>query len=981
MVGKTVRHYKIIEMLGIGGMGTVYKARDTKLDRYVALKFLAPHLSRTEDTKKRFIHEAKAVSALDHPNICSIYEISETDDKELFIAMACYDGESLKVKIEDTRLPVDESIGIVIQILEGLTKAHSREIIHRDIKPANILVTEDHQIKIVDFGLAKLAGKTALTKEGSTLGTVAYMSPEQTEGREVDHRTDIWAVGVVLYEMLAGHRPFKGDYEQVVIYSIMNEDPEPIINLNSDIQPELQQIVDRALQKNPESRYSSAAKMLKDLKAYQSSRRAVEMGTFDLTTFLRRIKKPRIAIPAISIIFLIIVSAVWFFGRQAKVRWARQEALPEIKRLVETNWRDFTEAYELAEKAEKYIPNDPALAELFSKSSLNINVNTDPPGVSVYMKKYKSPESEWTYMGVSPTDKIRVPIGIFRWKLEKEGYETVLAVASTWAINPLGKDLIVASNLKRVLDKKGSILPDMVRVSGVKTPKGIFEDFFIDRNEVTNKDYKKFINSGGYKNETYWTHEFINKGNILTREEAMAKFVDQTGITGPATWQAGDYPEGEDNYPVSGVSWYEAAAYAAFAGKSLPTGQHWGLARGEYTSLIQWPQLGGFAIFAPFSNFSMKGPVPVGSLPGITSYGANDMAGNVREWCWNKTAAGKLIRGGAWNDNTYRFAEFAGAPEFDRSPKNGFRCAFYPDPEKIPKTAFETASFGKIRDFYKEKPVSDAIFQVYKDQFSYDKTALNTHLESRNEGAEDWIHERISYDAAYGGERIIANLFLPKNATPPYQTVIYFPGSAAIFQSSSKDIANYYEFPIFLSFLVKNGRAVLFPVYKGTFERRDDALIPVFMTGNSHQYTDFVIQLVKDFKRSIDYLETRQDINYNKLAYYGMSWGGVMAVYIPAVEERLKTTILLGGGIEGQDRPEVNPINYLKHVKTPTLMLSGKYDTIFPYETCIKPMYDLLGTPDKHKELKLYETDHIAPMNDYIREILAWLDRYLGPIK
>jgi serine/threonine protein kinase len=313
MIGKTIHHYKILEKLGSGGMGTVYKAEDTKLDRSVALKFLAPHLSRAEEEKKRFIHEAKAASALDHPNICNIYEINETEDGQMFIAMACYEGESLKVKISRGPLSVEEALDIAIQIAQGLAKAHSKEIVHRDIKPANILITEDHQIKIVDFGLAKLAGLTLLTKEGTTLGTISYMSPEQTQGTEVDHRADIWAFGVVLYEMLAGDRPFKGDYEQAVMYSIMNDDPEPIKKLNSAVPPELQQIVNRALQKKPESRYSSAAKMLKDLKGYQNSRRAAEMGAFDLRSFLRRVRKPRVVVPAVAMILLIILASVWFF--------------------------------------------------------------------------------------------------------------------------------------------------------------------------------------------------------------------------------------------------------------------------------------------------------------------------------------------------------------------------------------------------------------------------------------------------------------------------------------------------------------------------------------------------------------------------------------------------------------------------------------------------------------------------------------------
>jgi serine/threonine protein kinase len=228
MIGQQIAHYKILEKLGSGGMGTVYKAQDTKLDRFVALKFLPQHLNQAEEEKKRFIHEAKAASALDHPNICTIYEIDETAEGQMFIAMACYDGESLKEKIERGPLLIGETIDIAMQIAGGLAKAHSKEIVHRDIKPANILLTEDDQVKIVDFGLAKLTGHTQLTKEGTTLGTAAYMSPEQAQGADVDHRTDIWALGAVLYEMVTGQQPFKGDYEQAVIYSILNEEPQSL---------------------------------------------------------------------------------------------------------------------------------------------------------------------------------------------------------------------------------------------------------------------------------------------------------------------------------------------------------------------------------------------------------------------------------------------------------------------------------------------------------------------------------------------------------------------------------------------------------------------------------------------------------------------------------------------------------------------------------------------------------------------------------
>jgi serine/threonine protein kinase len=971
--------YKIEEVVGKGGMGIVYRAEDTKLKRSVALKFLPSELMQDEEARERFVLEAQAAAALSHPNICTIHEIDEEEGKS-FIAMEYVKGQSLKEKIERGPLGEQEALDIAIQVAEGLEEAHKKSIIHRDIKSANIMVTEKGQAKVMDFGLAKVKGGTLLTREGTTLGTVAYMSPEQARGEEVDHRSDIWSLGVVMYEMFSGQLPFQGDREASILYSVVHEEPKPLKEIKRDLPPEIQQIINRALKKKPESRFPSAAEMLKDLKKYQDSLRAEELGAFNLRTFLRRIRRPRIAIPALCAVLAISLVAVWFFNRQAKIRWAREEALPEVERLIEASWRDFTDAYRLAEMAEKYIPNDPKLSELFSKCSLNIDIKIEPPGAEIYMKQYRAPDSEWKYLGVSPIEDIRLPVGIFRWKIEKEGYETVMAASSTWDIGG-GKNLLIPYDLVRVLDEKGSIPEGMVRVTGAETDLGKLNDFYVDKYEVTNKQYKEFMDSGGYRNREYWKHEFIKDGRVLTWEEAMAEFVDRTGRPGPATWQAGDYPKGQDDYPVSGISWYEAAAYAEFSGKTLPTVYHWDIARGEYTPMIRWPQLGGNAIFTPFSNFKGKGPVPVGSLPGITSYGAYDMAGNVREWCFNEIQNGRLISGGAWNDNTYMFGNWSQAPPFDRSSRNGFRCALCPDPEKIPESAFQMAKFGETRDFYKEKPVPDSIFQVYKDQFSYDKTDLNARVESRDESSEDWIKEKITFDAIYGGERIIAHLFLPKNTAPSYQTVIYFPGSASVWNKSSEGLENYYEFPVFLSFIVKNGRAILYPVYKGTFERGDVALAPIHGGDNSHLYTEYLIQLVKDFKRCIDYLETRQDIDSNKLAYYGMSWGGVLGAIIPAVEERLKASVLVPGGFFGRARSEADQINYVTRVKTPTLMLNGKYDTIFPYETSIKPMFDLLGTPDEHKELKLYETDHIPPRNEFIKETLAWLDRYLGPVK
>ncbi len=258
MHGKIISHYRILEKIGGGGMGTVYKAEDTKLRRTVALKFLAPELTRDEEAKKRFVHEAQAASALDHPNICSIFDIDETPEGQLFIAMACYDGESLKERIARRKLDVREAFEIAFSVAQGLARAHASGIVHRDIKPGNIMITSDGFVKIVDFGLAKLIGRSRITGSGATLGTVAYMSPEQARSEDADARADIWSVGAVLYEMIAGRLPFRGEIDQAMVYSILNESPAPLRELRSDVPDACIAVVNKCLEKDPERRYQSA---------------------------------------------------------------------------------------------------------------------------------------------------------------------------------------------------------------------------------------------------------------------------------------------------------------------------------------------------------------------------------------------------------------------------------------------------------------------------------------------------------------------------------------------------------------------------------------------------------------------------------------------------------------------------------------------------------------------------------------------------
>ncbi len=813
-IGQTISHYKITEKLGEGGMGVVYKAEDLRLERTVALKFLGSSALEDDEPKARFIHEAKAAAALNHPNICTIYEIDQADGQP-FIAMECIEGTSVKQKVESRPLPLDEALDIAIQAAQGIHAAHRREIVHRDIKSANIMVGSEGLTKVMDFGLAQLAGRTKLTKIGSSLGTPAYMSPEQALGEKVDHRSDIWSFGVVLYEMVTGQLPFKGEVEAAVAYGIVNEEPEPPTGLRSGVPIELDRVVSKALAKSREERYQHIDELLVDLRAL---RREVETGhakrapsrerggqvpepgapsdqgvaevvpsgrpatppagaepgarPSEPSLLLRYMRRPGLAIPVLVGIVALVAAVTWMFQRNAQVRWARAEAVPQIVRLVDE--QQYIAAFDLAQEAEQFIPDEPALTALWPKVSREISVETDPPGADVYVRDYADMEADWQHLGQSPIEGVRLPLRYSRWRVTKDDYERIETADVS---GPFG--LRRVDDLRFEFTEQGSIPNAMVRI-----PSGTFRQragllgtlgpielpaYLIDRFEVTNRQFKEFVDVGGYGKSEYWTHEFAKEGVTLTWEEAMVEFRDATGRPGPSTWSLGTYPEGKDDFPVNGVSWYEAAAYSEFAGKYLPTIYHWRHAAsvGRQDHII------------PLSNFGTDGPAGVGAFEGISAHGAYDMAGNVKEWCWNALGDQRLILGGAWNEPRYMFTQVDAKSPFDRSATNGFRCVRYDNAEAIPEEAKRPVE-RKFRDYTNEQPVSEETFQIYKNMFAYDRTDLNAEIESVDDSSPYWTKERVTFSAAYGDERVIALLYRPKQTAPPYQTVVYFPGAGAL---------------------------------------------------------------------------------------------------------------------------------------------------------------------------------------------------------
>jgi formylglycine-generating enzyme required for sulfatase activity/dienelactone hydrolase len=961
VIGTTVGHYRVLEHLGAGGMGTVYLAEDLNLKRRVALKFLSPERSHRPDAAARLLREARAASAVDHPNIATVYEIGEHDGQP-FIAMAHYEGETLAHRLARGPLSNAEAARLLAQVAEALAAAHAHGVVHRDLKPANLMVTAAGDVRVLDFGLARVEiGETVtqLTEAGSLVGTAGYMSPEQATGAVADARSDLWSLGVITYEMLAGRTPFDGTHTLSIIQAVLTDPIVPIRGRRPDVAAELEDLVERTLVRDRTRRVITAQQF-----SQQAGACHARLSSGSMSVPASRTMSARRRLVAGVVAALLVGAVVFWWGQHAgRVRWARLQALPEIARLAGDD--RFDEAYTLALQVERYLPDDPLLAEQMRAVSRRARIDSTPRGAAIFYRPYGQTTEPWRPLGETPLSDIRVPRGLMQWKAEKAGF----APAEDVGPGPYSEP-----HLQFALLRAAEVPPGMVRIvtSGQSAnvllpgfeniPPVPLPDFWIDRSEVTNRDFKRFVEDGGYRRPEFWREAFVERGRVLPFAAAMTRFRDATGRPGPAAWELGSYSEGQEDFPVGGVSWYEAAAYARWAGKSLPTLYHWSRAAD--------PRLSGAVV--PSSNFQGKSLHRVGQA-GVTRGGTTDMAGNIKEWMLNAIGDRRYILGGGWDEPAYMFNNADAQDPFLRRAAYGFRCIKVDRAEDL-GPGLTRAIEPQSRDPRRVTPVSDETFRAWRSLYSFDQGHLDTIVEGIDDSSSEWRRETVTFRAAYGDERMRAYLFLPRHSRPPYQVVVVFPGSRGFYERSSAETS---DFDLY-NFIMRSGRAMLYPVYKSTFERQDHVkdVAPTM----SSDFRDHVLMWAKDVRRSVEYLESRGDISKDHIGLLGYSWGAENAPIVLAIEPRLSLGLIFLGAFSLQPSlPEVDAVNFAPRVTVPVLMLNGQYDYFGPRAISQEPLFRLLGTPTTDKRHVMYETSHTLPRNEMIKEAVNWMDRYWGP--
>ncbi len=653
---------------------------------------------------------------------------------------------------------------------------------------------------------------------------------------------------------------------------------------------------------------------------------------------------------AFALTALVALTGIWW-QQQSERRWLVDELLPQARELARS---DVVEAWRLVRDARGRIQDDPSLEQLWLDLTLPVSIASEPEGAEIAVTDYGATWSDPIVLGRTPLVETRLPLGLMRFRARHPGY---VPVESAPNYLPWPNEF----RLHRAEDTPEGMV--YVPEGPARYPGGdpvVLPGFWIGAHEVTNREFLRFVDDGGYERPELWPAAVVSEGQTIDPPALMERLVDQTGFPGPSTWSLGTFPEDKPDHPVEGVSWYEASAYATWAGAELPSVFHWYRAAG-----LGSEQSALFSDIIGSSNFGGRSTTAVGSLGGIGPYGTYDMAGNVREWCRNSAGELRHSLGAAWFDNSYRFRDDNAFEPLERGEGFGFRLL-----RQDARTPSAVMGEVQIHDRVVSVPVDDETFEIYRRLYDYDPVALDAQIESVDDSHDAWRRERISLVAAYSDERFAVQVLLPRDAAPPYPAVVHFPGGDALLLESSLKAGLLHVEPF-----LRTGRAVIYPVYKGTFERR---VPPV---KGPLGLRDLTIQQVKDVRRTLDYLETRDDIDVDRLAFHALSYGASRSPFVLAVEPRFRAAMLVSVGLSPSERlpPEIKQVDYLPRVSLPVLMVTGKNDFTFPYATAQRPFFELLGTPDALKHHLAFDWGHLPPgYVDLTRALIDWSDRWLG---
>ena len=652
--------------------------------------------------------------------------------------------------------------------------------------------------------------------------------------------------------------------------------------------------------------------------------------------------------------------------------WVNNFMLPQVKNFLEKD--DNVAAWLTASRINSFAPFFSTMSEDNENISALVNLQIQQDGVNVSWKAYGE-ENEWRFLGKSPLPSIRLPRGILQFKLDKQGYETTFFSSSNPSLKLNNFPIDMGWNVDPInLQVEGSIPKGMIYIPGgnfipALTGSGVdqvyLHPFYIDKFEVTNKEFKEFVDAGGYKNPQYWVEmDFIRNGVSLTLEEAQELMTDTTGMMGPAGWEVGTYIQGTEDKPVTGVSWYEALAYARYKGNILPPMFHWAKAAFPPDEIISpiSPKL------LKTSNFSKEDISIVGQGEG--AYGTFDMAGNAKEWVWNIFGGRGLTLGGAFDEPTYLASQTAPEARMNRSLKNGFRTARLINPRDLNPFGdpIETQA-PKDLSFY--KPMSDEVFNVYSRSFQVSSTNPKFEEVYIDDSHPVWIKERIKLEVGYNNESMDVLIFRPKNSFGLSAPIIVHPGANYYTTPPEIDDINPGEFS--LDFLIKSGKTLIWPAWKGSLNR-----MPENVASNEdtlRRFRNQFVAWVNDTDKTLDYLETRNDIDTENIFYLGMSYGALFNTHTLLFENRYKGAILYVGGSFPTYPPLADGINHLPRIKTPFLMLNGEQDYLVP-KSAANFFYQFTGTPTEDKKIIFYDSGHWPlPRNQMIKETLSFIDK------